>query len=70
MHAKKTVDYVLDKPTVAQFIEILQRLPPDRQLRMIDADTSWTIEIIHIYDGEFPDPETVWLEGKYFEMKS
>ena len=57
-------DLVLSKPTVAEIIAVLSKFPPDHKFTLDDADTRWTIDVIHIavYDGE------VQFYGVYEEM--
>lgn len=57
-------DAVLHKPTVADMIRQLAKYPPNMLLTLEDADTSWTIDVIHFSaaGGE------VSLFGSYDEM--
>lgn len=54
----------IENPTVAELICLLQTLPQDKPLRIEDADTNWTISIIHVSE----DAEAIWLYGDYSEM--
>ena len=54
------------RPTIGQLIEFLQKFPSDKPLRLLDADTGWTIPVIHIEQRE----EAVWLYGIYDEMRN
>lgn len=54
----------LDKPIVADMIELLKTYPQDAALRIEDADTNWHISIIH----HELIKDTVILSGRYGEM--
>lgn len=59
--------WVVKNPTVAELIAKLQTYPQDAVVNMVDADTNWTIDIVHMLrdtDG------VVWLWGEYYEMTS
>lgn len=54
----------LKSPTVADVIALLATLPPETPFRLVDADTNWTISVIHID----VDEEAAWFSGMYEEM--
>lgn len=56
---------VLVEPTVGQVIDLLSGYHKDMPFRMEDADTNWTIKIIHVdvVDGE------LFFSGEYNEMQ-
>lgn len=56
---------VLFEPTVGQVIELLSKYHKDMPFRMEDADTNWTIKIIHVDEvvGE------LFFSGDYSEMQ-
>ena len=54
----------LTKPTVGEMINKLSEYPIDMPLRIEDADTNWTIDIIHFDDGT----GELFLSGQYWEM--
>lgn len=54
----------LTTPTVDEVIKLLQKLPKDAQFRMIDADTNWTIKIVHCQITS----SAVYFLGSYGEM--
>jgi hypothetical protein len=60
------VSHVLTNPNVSGLIEALQRYEPGMPVIIRDADTDWTINIIHI---EVEDGKLV-LFGEYSEMNS
>jgi hypothetical protein len=55
---------VLHQPTVAEVIAYLSQFPPETPFRIEDADTSWTIHVIHACR----DAAAVWFSGQYHEM--
>lgn len=56
----------LERPTVKDMIELLSKLDPVTPFRIQDADTDWTIEIVHVMTNDLG----VWLHGHYHEMES
>lgn len=54
----------IERPTVGEFIEFLEKFPRDLPLRIEDADTLWTIETIHAS----VEKEKLWIFGEYPEM--
>lgn len=58
-------DLLIERPTVRQMIEFLGQFDPDAPLRIEDADTFQSIEIIH---AEADHEGTIYLSGSYSEM--
>ena len=56
----------LVKPTIATLIATLQTLDPNLSFTVEDADTGWTIDIIHIEQ----DKNGVFIRSNYDEMKA
>ena len=56
----------ITKPTVGDIVTLLSKLPQDKPFRIEDADTAWTIDIIHVRS----DDDAIWFYGKYEEMES
>lgn len=56
----------LDRPTVADLIRKLSTYPADMPVRLQDADTDWTICIIHF---SVEKEKTLFLGGEYCEME-
>ena len=54
----------IERPTVLDIIKELQKLPKDLPFIIIDPDTGWTIDIIHIKS----DDKFVSFTGEYPEM--
>lgn len=57
-------DTVLRFPTVGDVIEHLSKFHSAAPFRIEDADTNWTIGLIHVTE----DGGAVWLSGEYSEM--
>ena len=55
----------LQKPTVKDIIDYLSQFPPETPFRIEDADTNWTISIIHAHQDQ---EGKVWFSGEYSEM--
>jgi len=57
---------VLNQPTVQQVIELLATYPPDTKFTIEDADTLWSIDVIHVRENQ----GEVYFYGTYPEMIS
>ena len=54
----------LDKPTIGDMIKKLSEYPSDMPFRIEDADTNWTIDLIHFEESD----GKLFIKGEYGEM--
>lgn len=57
-------EVIIHNPSVSDLVKELSKLPQDMKIIISDADTGWTIDIIHIneYGGK------IEMSGDYSEM--
>ncbi len=56
--------------TVAELIAELSQYKPNARVKIIDADTYWTIPIFTVRFEELPNEDVVWIEPcSYEDMK-
>lgn len=57
-------EQIINEPTIGDFIKKLQEYPLNTPLRILDADTSWIIDRIHLKIND----DKLFLSGEYYEM--